>query len=74
LDKNNERPDWMTDLKHTDPLHGKMSSSGKDVPNIVFMTLITEHKKDHLARDRHKDKRGVKPVNGILLFLININY
>jgi hypothetical protein len=22
LDKNNERPDWMTDLKHTDS-HGK---------------------------------------------------
>jgi hypothetical protein len=41
LDKNNERPNWMTDLKHTDS-HGKKMDVKKSML-YLFICLILEY-------------------------------
>jgi hypothetical protein len=60
LDKNNERPDWMTDLKHTDSHAKKMHV--KEI-YVIFIHLfdsgilliIDSNRKNMLFNPRHFD-------------------
>ena len=55
LDKNNERPDWMTDLKHTDS-HGKKMHV-KEI-YVIFIHLFDSGILLIIDLSKKKGKRG----------------
>ena len=55
LDKNNERPNWMTDLKHTDS-HGKKMDVKKIY--VIFIHLFDSGILVIIDSNKKKGKKG----------------
>ena len=68
MDKNNERPDWMTDLKHTDS-HGKKMHVKKSML-YLFICLILEYCWS-LIQTRKKGKK--KGGGEFYLWILQLN-
>jgi hypothetical protein len=57
LDKNNERPDWMTDLKHTDAAWLKI----EQISVVLLMRFILNRKSEFIINDTI-----LYPLGGVL--------